>query len=442
MMTHLFKDTNGHRIIAAKGAPEAILSVSDLAGSDKSIIGQAVNELASEGYRVLAVAETNYEGNDFPEEQQEFLFRFRGLVAFYDPPKKNISSVFKAFNNAGICVKIITGDNVATTTTIARQIGFKDPDKSLDGEELMNMTENELAGKVKQVNIFTRMFPDAKLRVIEALKAGGEIVAMTGDGVNDGPALKSAHIGIAMGSKGSEIAKQASSIILTDDDLEKMVYAVAMGRKIYSNLKKAIQYIISIHIPIILTVFIPLALGWVYPNIFTPVHVIFLELIMGPTCSIIYENEPIEKNMMLQKPRLFTNTFFKWRELATSILQGLVITAGTLVAYQYAVRLGNSENITRTMVFLTLISANVFLTLVNRSFYYSVIATSRYKNNLVILIISITILWVALMIFFTPLTKIFRFERLDLTQSCVSIAIGFISVIWYEVVKFFIRRKN
>ncbi|MFM6925945.1 MAG: cation-translocating P-type ATPase, partial [Ferruginibacter sp.] len=296
MMTHLFEDAAGKRVIAAKGAPEAIIAVSELSAGEKNMIAAALDKMTASGYRVLAVAETEHDGIDFPPEQQSFHFQFKGMVAFYDPPKKNMSSVFKAFDDAGITVKIITGDNKATTQTIAEQVHFKGVEKSLDGDAVNALSDMQLQQAVKEVNIFTRMFPEAKLRVIEALKANGEVVAMTGDGVNDGPALKSAHIGIAMGKKGTEIAKAASSIIITDDDLAKMVNAVAMGRRIYSNLKKAIQYIISIHIPIILTVFIPLALGWIYPNIFTPVHVIFLELIMGPTCSIIYENEPIEKN--------------------------------------------------------------------------------------------------------------------------------------------------
>ena len=187
----------------------------------------------------------------------------------------------------------------------------------------MKLPEDELQTCVMNTTIFTRMFPEAKLKIINALKANNQIVAMTGDGVNDGPALKAAHIGIAMGKKGTEIAKQAASLILLEDDLSKMVDAIAMGRKIYANLKKAIQYIISIHIPIILTVFIPLALGWIYPNIFSPVHIIFLEIIMGPTCSIIYENEPMEKNTMLQKPKPFTTTFFNWKELIHKYYTGI-----------------------------------------------------------------------------------------------------------------------
>jgi Ca2+-transporting ATPase len=245
-----------------------------------------------------------------------------------------------------------------------------------------------------------------------------------------------------MGRKGTEIAKQAASLILLEDDLSKMVEAVAMGRKIYSNLKKAIQYIISIHIPIILTVFIPLALGWFYPNIFSPIHVIFLELIMGPTCSIIYENEPIELNTMAQKPKPLSTTFFNLKELSISIIQGLFITAGTLSVYQYAVASGYSEAITRTMVFTVLIIANIFLTLINRSFYYSILTTLKYKNNMVLFIVFITIVLVGLIIYIKPLSAFFEFETLNLTQLLISISIGFTSVFWYEIVKIIKRVRR
>ena len=442
MMTHVHEDKKGKRIIAAKGAPEAMIAVSKLTAEKKTAIEKAVFAMASQGYRVLGVGIADFSGTDFPKKQQEFAFDFVGLVAFYDPPKKNIQQVFEQFYQAGVAVKIITGDNAVTTQAIAASIGFKGADKSITGDELMQLTDKELEQKVMEINIYTRMFPEAKLKIINALKNDQQIVAMTGDGVNDGPALKAAHIGIAMGKKGTEIAKQAASLILVDDDLSKMVTAIGMGRKIYTNLKKAIQYIISIHIPIILTVLIPLALGWVYPSIFTPLHIILLELIMGPTCSIIFENEPMEKNTMTQKPRLLTTTFFKVKELTISIIQGLVITIGTLATYQFAVNFGYNETFTRSMVFTALISANIFLTLVNRSFYNSVLTTLKYKNNLVLWIIGLTLIVTAALIYIKPFALFFGFTQLPLEQLAISIGIGFASVIWIELYKLLKRKKS
>ena len=439
MMTHIFVNKSKNRIIAAKGGSEAIMELCKLSAKEKKQIIEAIKNLSNEGYRILAVGEAIFDGKNYPKTQQEFKLDFKGLLAFYDPPKKNIHNVLQHFYKSGIAVKIITGDNAETTSSIAKQIGFVGYEISISGDELMKLSESELKKKVSEINLFTRMFPEAKLKIINALKANKEIVAMTGDGVNDGPALKAAHIGIAMGKKGTEIAKQAASLIIINDDLQKMVYAISMGRKIYANLKKAIQFIISIHIPIILTVFIPLALGWLYPNIFSPIHIIFLELIMGPTCSIVYENEPIEKNTMLQKPRPFTDTFFNWKELSTSIIQGLMITIGTLFIYQYAIYHGFNELITRTMVFLVLVTANVFLTLVNRSFYYSIFTTLSYKNNLVSIIIGITILITGLLLYFKPLTNFFEFEHLNVLQLSIAIGIGSVSVLWYELVKLWKR---
>ena len=441
MMTHIFENSKGEKIIAAKGATEALIAVCDLNKKEEESILSAMNTMASKGYRVLGVGKVNDVNQNYPKTQQEFNFDFVGLIAFYDPPKANIQDVFEKFYKAGIQVKIITGDNAATTSTIAKQIGFKNPDNVLNGDDLMAMDETTLKEKVMETTIFTRMFPEAKLRIIQALKDNNQIVAMTGDGVNDGPALKSAHIGIAMGKKGSEIAKQAANLILIDDNFDKMVDAIAMGRKIYVNLKKAIQYIISIHIPIILIVFIPLVLGWVYPNIFTPVHIIFLEIIMGPTCSIIYENEPMERNLMLQKPRPFTTTFFNLREITISIIQGLIIALGLLFMYQYCIQSDFTEGVTRTCIFLTLISSNVFLTLENRSFYYSIFTTIRYKNNLVLVIIGITILITILLLFVPVFSKFFLFEKVTIFQIGCSILVGFISVIWIEIYKIFKRKR-
>lgn len=442
MMTHCFANEQGQRIIAAKGAPEALMQVSSLTEDEKRKMHEAIQQLTADGLRVLAVGISNFIGETYPSTQQELPLVLKGIVAFYDPPKKNIRKVLEDFYAAGIAVKIITGDNAATTGAIAKQIGLRDYDQSLTGDELMQLSETELNERVQKTTLFTRMFPEAKLKVINALKANQQIVAMTGDGVNDGPALKAAHIGIAMGKKGTEIAKQAASLILLEDDLSKMVSAIAMGRKIYTNLKKAIQYIISIHIPILLTVFVPLALGWLYPTIFSPVHIIFLEIIMGPTCSIIYENEPMEKNTMTQKPKALTTTFFNWKELSLSIEQGLVITLGTLFIYQYAVQSGYSEALTRTMTFTVLITANIFLTLVNRSFYYSIFTTLRYKNNMVLFIIGITIALLAFILTIEPVTAFFGFVSLTVFQLLLCVVIGFVAVAWFEIVKWIKRIRK
>ncbi len=235
-------------------------------------------------------------------------------------------------------MKVITGDNAETTKTIAEKAGIQNSTHAVTGAEITQMDDRELQKTAEKESLFTRMFPEAKLAVINALKKNGEVVAMLGDGVNDGLALKASHIGVAMGKKGTEIAKAAASVVLTNDDLDNLVTAIASGRRIYTNIKKAIQYIISIHIPIILTVSLPLFLGWVYPQIFTPVHVIFLEMVMGPTCSIVYENEPMESNTMFRKPRPMTETFLNFKELLVSIIQGLVITAGVLFIYQMTKR--------------------------------------------------------------------------------------------------------
>jgi Ca2+-transporting ATPase len=439
MMTHIFENKTGNRIIAAKGAPEAFLETSDLTLEDKNQIKETIKNLGKEGYRLLGVATAHFQGQQFPEKQQDFKFDFKGIVAFYDPPKENIGAVLQDFDKAGINIKLVTGDNLETATAIAKQIGFIGYEKCMSGAELMQLQDTELQEKVKTTQVFARMFPDAKLRIINALKANNEIVGMIGDGVNDGPALKASHFGIAMGKKGTEIAKEAASLILVDDDLSKMIDSIAMGRKIYTNLKKAIQYIISIHIPIILTVFIPLALGWIYPTIFSPSHIILLELIMGPTCSIIYENEPLEKNTMLQKPRPFTATFFNFKELMTSIIQGLAISLAALSVYQYAVWEVYNESVTRTMVFMVLIFANILLTLVNRSFYYSMITTLGYKNNLVPLIIGITLLLAGLLLFVPPLTAFFQFEPLNVFQLSISIGAAMVGVLWFELLKWYKR---
>jgi len=442
MMTHIFENKAQERIIAAKGAPEAIIAVCNLQPSEKASILQTVQELAAKGYRILGVAESTSQHPTFSKTQQEIPFEFIGLLAFYDPPKENIRQVLQQFNRAGIQVKILTGDNPVTTREIARQVELPRYDSVILGDEIMQLEGNELNEAVEKNQLFARMFPEAKLKVIQTLQVLGHVVAMTGDGVNDGPALKAAHIGIAMGKKGTEIAQQAASLILPNDDLSGMLEAVAMGRKIYTNLKKAIRYIISIHIPIVLLVFIPLVLGWIYPNIFSPIHVIFFELIMGPTCSIIYENEPAEANILLHPPRKKSIHIFKLAEISVSILQGLVITMGCLLMYQWGVKHQMGEAATRTLVFTTLILSNIFLTLENRSFRFSIVYTIFYPNRLLVFIIGITILLSASILLIETIQKFFNLDSISLSNLALCLLTALLSVLWLEIPKWIQRSKK
>ena len=437
MMTHIFKNDTGEIIIAVKGAPEAILQHSNLSPAEiKELENQSLN-YAKQGYRVLGVGKGIWNEENFPVSQEEFVFEFLGLIAFHDPPKANISETLKKFYNAGINVKIITGDYAETAIAIANQIGLLNNGEVLLGNEVSHLTKTELQEKVKAINIFARMFPEAKLKIIDALKENGEVVAMTGDGVNDAPALKAAHIGIAMGQRGSEVAKSAASLVITDDNLEHMIDAVALGRKIYDNLKKAIQYIVSIHIPIILIVILPLLFAWQYTGIFSPVHVIFLELIMGPTCSIIYENEPMEPGTLLRPPRRLSSTFLSGRKLGISIAQGIMITAGCLGIGYYFMQHGGTETLVRTTIFITLLFSNIFLTLINRSFKFSVFKTVGYKNYLMPVITGIAMLFIISALYIPAIRQLFSLQALPVHYLSLCLVVALVCTFWIELLKLF-----
>ena len=434
MMTHIYSD--GNKIITScKGAPEGIISICGLSGEEKRKTDLIINEFAEKGLRVLGVAKADFQSREFLQDQREYNWEFLGLIALSDPPKKNIKEVIENFYRSGIEVKMITGDYPVTAKSIGRQIGLRNSENVLTGEQIVHMKDKELQESVKKINIFARMLPEAKLKIVNSLKADGEVVAMTGDGVNDGPALKASNIGIAMGKKGSQIAKQEASLILIDDDLSNMVKAVALGRKIYSNLKKAIRYIISIHIPIISIVTFPLILGWKYQNIFMPIHVIFLELVMGPTCSIVFENEPIEKDIMDQKPRKLTTQFFSFKELAVSIIQGLAIASGLMGILYYAIVNGINEDTARTMIFTSLLCSNIFLTYTGRSEKFSIFTTLKYHNKLLYSITLITIFILILSLTVPSVMTTFNFQSLTAQQIIISIIVSFVSVIWIEAYK-------
>ncbi|GAB3241396.1 HAD-IC family P-type ATPase [Hymenobacter seoulensis] len=435
MMTHVFADAAGHRLVAAKGAPEGILARCALPEPDREAALAALQQLAATGLRVLGVARCPAIPAAYPAAQEAFAWEFVGLVAFADPPKATAAAVVQAFYAAGLQVKMITGDNAVTASAIAQQVGLRHEGSPLTGAEVMALKEPALRARVGGVSVFARMFPEAKLRVVEALKANGEVVAMTGDGVNDGPALKAAHIGVAMGGRGTELARQAAALVLLDDDLSGMVTAIEYGRRIYQNLKKAVQYIITIHIPLILTVLVPSLLSWEYPVLLGPVHVVFLELLMGPTCSIVFENEPTEAGTMQQAPRPAGSSFLRFRELGMALLQGAGVTAGVLGVATIAITLGYSEVLTRTLVFTTLVLANVLLTLVSRSRRYTLRQTWRYPNPLLPLMLALTLALLALCLLLPALRQLFQLQGLTLPQLAGCLGVAVLSTGWFELYK-------
>lgn len=439
MMTHIFRNPEGAFVIAAKGSPEAILRQSSLPIAKLKQVEEKALAYAARGYRVLGVGAGSWMGKQWPVSQEEFSFEFLGLLVFFDPPKENIRETVQALHEAGIRLTMITGDYASTALAIAREAGLRHNGKVLTGEEIVRMPKETLQEAVKNADIYARMFPEAKLKVVDALKENGEVVAMTGDGVNDAPSLKAAHIGIAMGKRGSEVARSAASMVLTDDDLAHMTEAVAMGRKIYDNLRKAIRYIVSIHIPIILVVMLPLLLGWPYTGIFSPVHVIFMELIMGPTCSIIYENEPMEAGTMQRPPRPANAGFLSLRQLSISIIQGLVITAGCLGNGYLYLQSGSDESKVRTIIFITLLFANIFLTFVNRSFRFTFFTTFRYHNPLLPLISGITLAFIAIILWIPAARDLFRLTALTPQELLVCITMALLATCWLEPFKRFLK---
>ncbi len=438
MMTHVFASVLGDDdlIVAAKGAVERVLRVCrSVDEATHSAVLEKTQHLAKQGYRILGVASAICRNSILPDNQDDFEWQFEGLVALHDPPKPNIRHVFERFYAAGVEVKMITGDYPATALNIAEQSGLRHNGAVLTGEEVSNMPMEILQQRVEQVSIFARMFPEAKLRIVEALKANGEVVAMTGDGVNDAPALKAAQIGIAMGHRGTETARAAASMVLLDDDLSRMVTAIEMGRRIYANLRKAIRYVISIHVPIVLTVVLPLMFGWPYLYMLAPVHVIFMELLMDPTCALVYENDPGDPNLLEQPPRRNHTSLFSLSEVSLSIAQGLAITAGIFALYHYAIAQGATEGKTRAFVFATLMLANIFLTLVNRSFEYSIAHTLRYPNRMLWLVLAVAAAILAAILFVPSVRELFQLEALALGELGLCALTAFASVFWIELNK-------
>jgi Ca2+-transporting ATPase len=425
-------------VVAAKGAPEAVADLCHLDKAQLAALAVQVNSLATQGMRVLGVARASYSGSAWPDIQHDFDFEFLGLIGLTDPVRATVAPALKECVAAGIRVMMITGDYPNTAMAIAEQIGLNAGSGGvINGSELSRMDDAALRERIRHSNIFARMVPDQKLRLVNALKANGEVVAMTGDGVNDAPALKAAHIGIAMGAHGTDVAREAAALVLLDDDFASIVHAVRFGRGIFDNLRKAMAYIFAVHIPIAGLSLIPLLLGW--PPVFAPVHIVFLEMIINPACSIAFEAEPAERGVMQRPPRDPQEPLFGKRILLLSLLQGVFVLLAALAVLGYTLHNGASETEARALTFSTLVIGNLVLILANRSWQHTILHTLNSRNPALWWVTGGAFGFLLLALTLPFLREVFHFAPVTPYQLALSFTAGLGSVLWFELYKL-IRR--
>jgi len=422
-----------HYTIASKGAPEAIIDLCHLENKEKEDILNKVFEMSHKGLRVLGVAKGNTKKGELPKNQHDLNFKFVGLIGFVDPFRPSAPLAIKESYEAGMRVIMITGDYPGTAQFIARKIGIKNPENFITGTQLDKMEEKELIEKIKNVNIFARIVPEQKLKIIDALKANNQIVVMTGDGVNDAPALKSAHIGIAMGKRGTDVAREASALILLDDDFSSIVSAVSLGRRIYDNLKRAMGYLLAVHVPIAGMSVLPLLFG--YPIVLFPAHVAFMELIIDPACSTVFEGEKGSKNIMSRPPRSLRESIFNKKTIFLSLLQGFMILASTFFLFIFAIKTGRSEGVARSFGFASLVLSNIFLISVNLSWTKGIFRIIKEANRIFFFVFFGALLSLLTVLYIPYLSNLFHLAPINLSDFILVTGTSFIGVIWFEIVK-------
>jgi Ca2+-transporting ATPase len=420
----------------AKGALEAIGEICHLPSDRLAHVRTQVDELAGRGIRVLAVAQSPQldpaQIATLPDSPRGIDFEYVGLIGFADPLRSNVPAAIEECRSAGIRVIMITGDYPATACAIGSQAGL-DATRVLSGDEIDDLTDQSLATRVRDTSVFARIRPNQKLRIVQSLKANGEVVAMTGDGVNDAPAIKAAHIGIAMGGRGTDVAREASAIVLLDDDFGSIVRTIRLGRRIYDNLRKAIEYIVAVHIPIAGLALLPLLLGM--PLMLTPIHIAFLEMIIDPACSMVFEAEGEEANVMRRPPRDPKSPLLLRRRILWALLQGLialVILAGILISGS---RMGMAEADLRTLVFTSLVLINMGLILVNRSFESSLLHALLKPNRALWILLGSVLLLLGVAIYWQPAQTLFHFGKLHWNDLAVCLGVGAISLVGLETLK-------
>ncbi|EEO26901.2 cation-translocating P-type ATPase [Oxalobacter paraformigenes] len=426
-------------VIAAKGAPEAIVDLCHLDEDATNAISAQVNVLAEQGLRVLAVAKASFQQGELPSQQHDFNFEFLGIVGLADPLRPTVHTAVKECLNAGIRVIMITGDYPATARKIAEEAGLDAAGATLTGQEMETLSHNELKKRVKTGNIFCRATPEQKLQLVKVLKENGEIVAMTGDGVNDAPALKSAHIGIAMGERGTDVARESASLVLLNDDFSSIVSAVRLGRRIFDNIRKAVVFIVAAHIPIAGLSLIPVMLGW--PLMLLPIHIVFFELMVDPVCSVAFENEPEETDVMTRPPRPTNARIFDRSILWLGVRQGLALLAWVVFVYWFAQKNGFDSEQARTLTFTAMITGDIWLILINRSWSRSFQNSFKQKNPILWSVLAVTVLVLLAGIFIPSVQALFHFGTVHWEYTLISIGATVCFTGLLSSIRFF-RRKS
>ena len=443
-MSHLWSAPGGGaRFVAAKGAPEAVVDLCHLDAGAQARIATAVDELAADGLRVLAVARGRFDGPDGPASEHDFDFEFVGLLGLADPLRAQVPAAIAECHAAGIRVLMITGDYPLTARAIARQAGLAGVAGRevgvLSGDEMAMLGDAELRARIASVDVCARIAPEQKLRIVQALKANGEVVAMTGDGVNDAPALRAAHVGIAMGARGTDVAREAASLVLLDDDFTAIVRAVRLGRRLFDNLRQSMSYILAVHVPIAGMALLPALLGW--PALLYPMHIAFLELIIDPACSLAFESEPAARDAMRRPPRDAAAPLFGGATLWLALLQGLGVLAVVLAAYAWAQQ-RQPEAEARAFGFATLVVANLALIFANRSGTSSLWASLRSPNRTLWVVAGLALALLLAALSLPWAVGVLRFAPLPAPELAAAGALGVLSVLWFEVVKWARRAKG
>jgi len=433
-VANAFADESGVTV-HAKGAVEAIAALCALSTEHRHALHDTVDTLANEGIRVLGVARARVAPTtELPDTLAGLAFEFVGLVGFSDPLRAQVPAAVAECRAAGIRVVMITGDYPVTARAIARQAGLaQDGVEVIVGDELANLSDAELASRMRGAHVFARIRPEQKLRIVESLKANGEVVAMTGDGVNDAPAIKAAHIGIAMGSRGTDVAREAASIVLLDDNFESIVETIRLGRRIFDNLRKAMLYIVAVHIPIAGLAILPLLLG--LPLVLTPIHIAFLEMVIDPGCSVVFEAERAERDVMRRPPRDPAGHVLPWPQIRWAVLQGTLVFGVLASLLIGALHLGAAEATLRTLAFVALVVTNVVLILVNRSFSSSLDDALGRTNRALGVLTGGVFTLLAVIVYWPPARALFGFAALTPLELGVCAATGAASLLVLEALK-------